>query len=171
MRKGASANARKRLALRGAVMLTSMMDILTVMLFFLLQNFSYTQTNFAAAKDVVLPASTTQQPPPDSPLQLVVSKNAVILDEVELAPIVNGDIPREYLYRDGVTIVRLAQALQQHKKRSKYIESRSDTHSFTGTIVLQADKEHQFKLLKKVIYTAGVTDFVMLKLATMREPQ
>lgn len=167
----ASGNLKKRMNLKQGVMLTSMMDILTTMLFFLLQNFSYTQTNFAAAKDVTLPMSTTQQSPPDSPLQLVVSKSAIILDDVELAKIVNGDIPREFLYRDGVTIVPLAQALQQHKKRSKYIESRSDTHSFTGTIVLQADQQHEFKLLKKVLYTAGVTDFVMLKLATLKRPQ
>jgi len=77
--------------------------------------------------------------------------------------------PRQYLYRDQVTIVSLAQALQQHKKRSKYIEKRSDKHSFSGMIVLQADKSLRFKLLKKVIYTAGITDFVLLKLAVLRK--
>ena len=50
-------------------------------------------------------------------------------------------------------------------------QNHSDNHSFTGNIVLQADKTLQFNVLKKVIYTAGITDFVMLKLAVLKKDQ
>ena len=169
-KKRSTSGFRKRvLTARSGLVITSMLDILTTILFFLLKNYSYVVTNFNVATDLKLPESTNLIPPPDSSLQLVVTKNAILLDDKELVPVVNGDIPRSELFRDGVTVVKLAQALQAHKKRSKYVAKRSDTHSFTGTVVLQADKELKFKLLKKVVYTAGVTDFVNLKLAVLKK--
>lgn len=149
-------------------MLTSMLDILTTMLFFLLQNYSHVASSFNVAGDIQLPPSSSTQSPPDSSLELLVTKKAIILDDKELLPIVNGDIAGEHLYKDGVTIVTLAQALQQHKNRSKYVESRNSDHKFSGMIVLQADKDINYRLIKKVIYTAGITDYVMLKLAVLR---
>jgi len=167
--KKSTARSRKRMTTIQVLALTSMLDILTTILFFLLKNYSYVKTNFTVADDLSLPRSTNRMPPPDSALQLVVTKKSIILDDKELVPIKNGDVPKEFLYRDGVTIVRLAQALEQHKKRSKYIARRSDSHTFSGLIVLQADRNLEFRLLKKVIYTAGITDFVMLKLAVLKK--
>ena len=84
-------------------------------------------------------------------LQLVVTQKAVMLDDKEICSIVNGDIAKGELYRDGVTIVKLAQELKA-QDRSMYIQQRNDQHSFSGTIVMQADKSLTFNVLKKIIY-------------------
>jgi hypothetical protein len=139
-------------------------------LFFLLKNYSSVVADFNVGKDIALPRSSALTPPAPA-LQLVVTQNAILLDDKPIAQIVNGDIDKKDLYRDGVLIVPLAQALNEQKKRSLYIQNHSDTHSFNGTIVMQADKSLQFNVLKKVIYTAGVTDFVMLKLAVLKKDQ
>jgi len=76
-----------------SLVLISMLDILTTILFFLLKNYSYVVTNFTVAQDLSLPTSTNLMPPPDSALQLVVTRNAIILDDKLLVPIKNGDIP------------------------------------------------------------------------------
>jgi len=153
------------------LMLTSMMDILTVILFFLLKNYtSHVSSNFNVGKDIKLPKSSALIAPPQA-LQLVVTKNAIMLDDREIVTMVNGEINHKEMYGDGVTILKLAQALQAHKKRSLYVEQRNDTHSFTGLIVMQADKDLPFSLLKKVIYTAGITDFVNLKLAVLKKDE
>jgi hypothetical protein len=94
-----------------------------------------------------------------------------MLDEKEICRIVDGNIPREELYKDGVTLVRLAKALQEERQKTEYIQKKNDEHSFTGTIVMQADKALSFKVLKKVIYTAGISDFVMLKLAVLKKEE
>ncbi|MBI4406051.1 MAG: biopolymer transporter ExbD [Deltaproteobacteria bacterium] len=161
---------KKRSVVSTGMMLTSMLDILTTILFFLLKNYSDVVTNINVGKDITLPYSSSIMPPMPS-LQLMVTKNAIILDDKPLVQVINGDVERKELYRDGVTIVKLAQALQQHKKRSLFVEQRSDTHSFTGTIALQADKDLRFNLLKKVIYTAGMVDFNMMKLAVLKRDQ
>lgn len=155
----------------GGLMLTSMLDILTCILFFLLKNFSSVVTDFNAAKDISLPRSSAQVPPVPA-LHLVVTKEAILLDNKKVATIRNGEIadPKD-IWRDGITITELARELKTQKERS--IQQSADPtktdKGFTGTVVLQADKELKFSLLKKVIYTAGISDFVMLKLAVMKK--
>lgn len=154
----------------GGLMLASMLDILMAILFFLLKNYSTVVSDFTLGKDITLPSSSANVPPMPA-LNLMVTQKAIILDDKEIVPVVNGAIDRRDLYRDGVTIVKLAQALKAQKDRSQYIEQRNDQHSFTGTIVMQADKGLKFDLLKKVIYTAGISDFVMLKLAVIKKEE
>lgn len=162
-----TAKTKSRNAVSGGLMLTSMLDILTVILFFLLKIYSNSVTDFSTAKDITLPRSSSLIPP-TSALKLVVTREAVILDDQPVVTVVNGDIEKKELYRDGVTIVKLAQLLKQQKDRSMFQSQHSDDHSFVGTIVLQADKDLSFNLLKKVIYTAGISDFVNLKLAVLK---
>lgn len=159
---------RSKGSVGGGLMLASMLDILMAILFFLLKNYSTVVSDFNVGKDIALPTSTAIVPPMPA-LQLVVTQKGIFLDDKEIVPMVNGDIDRGELYRDGVTIVKLAQALKAQKDKSMYIQEHSDQHSFTGTIVMQADKGLKFNVLKKVIYTAGITDFVMLKLAVLKK--
>ena len=165
-----TAKVKGRSQASGGLMLTSMLDILTCILFFLLKNYSAVVSEFRTAKDISLPTSSSVLPPGPS-LELVVTREAIMLDNKPIANIVNGDVEKKDLYRDGVTIVRLAQELKAQKDRSLYVQQHNDTHSFTGTIILQADKTLNFNVLKKVIYTAGISDFVMLKLAVMRKDE
>ncbi len=162
-----TSRVKKQGAVSGGLMLASMLDILMSVLFFLLMNYSSSVTDFNMGKNIVLPNSSAIMPPMPA-LQLVVTKNAIILDDKEIATIVNGNIDPKVIYKDGVSIIPLMQALKVQKDKSLYIQNNSDNHSFTGAIVLQADKDLQFSILKKVIYTAGVSDFVMLKLAVLK---
>lgn len=159
--------ARNRVA--GGLMLTSMLDILTCILFFLLKNFSSVVSDFNVGKDISLPRSSAIVPPVPA-LQLVVTKEAILLDSKPVARIVNGEIDRKDLWKDGVTIVELARELKAHKERSiqQSADPNNNKDTFSGTVVLQADKDLKFQLLKKVIYTAGISDFVMLKLAVLK---
>lgn len=169
-----TAKAKSRNAVSGGLMMTSMLDILTCVLFFLLKNYSSVVSDFSASKDLSLPSSSSLIPPVPS-LHLVVTKEAILLDNQPIAKIINGDIEKAELFKDGITIVKLAQALKAQKDRSQ-LQTPTATNnpnnkeqSFSGTIVLQADKSLNFNLLKKVIYTAGISDFVMLKLAVLKK--
>ena len=167
-RKLASSRSRSRRSYAPPIMLASMLDILMAVLFFLLKNYSTVVSDFTVTKDIALPRSTAVVPP-QSALQLVVTQTAILLDDQEIVQVVNGKIPRSELWRDGITILKLAQALKEQKNRAQFIQGKDDKSSFSGTIVLQADKNLEFDLLKRVIYTAGVQDFVMLKLAVIKK--
>lgn len=178
------ARSRIRRSTGDILMLASMLDILMAILFFLLKNYSATVTDFALGKDISLPTSSAMLPPAPA-LQLVVTQKAVMLDDKEICKIVNGDIdPKEIFRGDGVTIVKLAQELKLQKERAQMYQKLQgqqpenspgqpgvDPKSFSGTIVMQADKGLTFNILKKIIYTAGISDFVMLKLAVLKKDQ
>ena len=144
-----------------------MLDILITILFFLLKNYSHVITNFNVSDDLQLPTSTAFNPPTDSILQLVVTQKAIFLDDVLILNFQNGQIPRSELY-EGVTITKLYRALDAHRQRGIKQAALADKGQFRGAIVLQADKALEFKLLKKVIYTAGATDFGNLRLAVIK---
>jgi len=158
---------KKRTPVSGGLMLASMLDILMAILFFLLQNFSQVKAEFQVGDDLKLPSSTALQAPVPA-LQLVVTKNAILLDNQEILKFENGDFKKGDLLGDGVTIVPLAQQLKKQKERSQF-QGVGEKDSWTGNIVMQADKDLPFSILKKVIYTAGVTDFVMFKLAVLKK--
>ena len=160
--------ARKGTVLGGGLMLASMLDILMAILFFLLKNYTTAVSDFNMGKDISLPQSSAINPPMPA-LNLVVTQKSIMLDDKEVSTIINGDVNPKDLYKDGVSIIPLMQALKKQKDRSLYIQNNSDTHSFTGAIVMQADKNLQFNVLKKVIYTAGISDFVMFKLAVLKK--
>ncbi len=160
---------RKRFVTGSALMLTSMLDILTSILFFLLQSFASVNVPYLVAKDIKLPKSGAVLPPQPS-LQLVVTQKSILLDNKEVAQIINGKIPPQDLWKDGLTIVRLAQALKEHRERALYVMKKGgDKEPFAGLITLQADKDLTFSLVKRVIYTFGMQDFVNLKIATLKK--
>lgn len=158
---------KSRNALAAGLSLTSMLDILMALLFYLLQNFSAVKTDFSVGKDLTLPASSAMQTPVPA-LQLVVTRQAILLDNKEIVRFENGDIKKSDLLGDGVTIRELAIQLKKQKERSQ-IQGAGDPEAWVGNIVMQADKDLPFNLLKKVIYTAGITDFVMFKLAVLKK--
>ncbi len=157
------------------LMLASMLDILMAILFFLLKNYSTVVSDFSMGKDISLPYSSALVPPQPA-LQLVVTKSAIMLDDKEIVSIVNGDVSKKDLHSDGVTILKLAWALKEQKQKSEFFKransedpTKKDDKAFSGTVVLQADQSLRFQLLKKVIYTSGISDFVNLKLAVIKK--
>ena len=154
----------------GGLMLASMLDILMTILFYLMKNFSSSQQEFSVAKDLKLPLSSATAEPTTA-LQLLVSQNYIIVDDKQVVVLKNGDVDKADLFNDGITITKLAQELKEQKERSLYIQKVNDAMSFTGTLVLQADATTSFNLLKKVLYTAGISDFVNLKLAVLKKDQ
>ena len=162
--------SRSGFTIGGGLMLASMLDILMAILFFLLKNYSAAISDFNMGKDISLPQSSALVPPMPA-LQLVVTQKNIMLDEKEVATLVNGEISPKDLYRDGLAIIPLMQELKKQKDRSLFIQKHNDQHSFSGAIVMQADKNLPFAVLKKVIYTAGVSDFVMFKLAVLKKDQ
>ncbi len=166
------------------LMLASMLDILMAILFFLLKNYSATVSDFALGKDISLPQSSALIPPMPA-LQLVVTQKVVMLDDKEICKIVDGDIaPGDLWPGDRTTVLKLAQELKLQRERAQMYQQIKggppptdengkpiDPKSFSGTIVMQADKGLTFNILKKIIYTAGISDFVMLKLAVLKNDQ
>lgn len=144
-------------------MVTSMIDIFTILLVFLLKSYSAEGHLVQLAESIKLPSSTAQQQ-----VEMAV---AVGFNDDKLY--VDGGLLIEniqpYVASDELLIEPLYAVLMDKASHLKAVAAENPEIDFTGEIVLQGDREVPFRLLKKVIFTAGQAEYVNQSLAVFQE--
>lgn len=159
----------RRTEVSSGLNITSMMDMMTIILVFLLKSFSATDVQVTPSDDLTLPFSTTQKNP-EIAVNVVVAKSKIIVDGKPILNLGTGDdparpgqktviVPEEIL--KGQLISPLFDVLEQKAKEAKAIGERtgSDQLGFKGRILLQVDQNLPFSVLRTVMYTAGQAQF------------
>ncbi len=147
-----------------ALQITSMIDVFTILLVFLLKSYSTEGHLVTIAEAIRLPVSSAEQ----------VIHPAVTVAFNDQALFVDGDKLVDdvtpYLANSADLLIQpLYQALRERAERSKEIAAVNPAVVFTGEVILQGDREIPFRLLKKVIYTAGQAEYVNQSLAVFQE--
>ncbi|MCB9761541.1 MAG: biopolymer transporter ExbD [Alphaproteobacteria bacterium] len=149
--------------------ITSMMDMFTIILVFLLKSYSTEDISVAASSDLELPVSTTQKKP-ELAVNLVVAKSRIVVDGVEVLSLTtkpDEDNPGQALIavpedeKKGQMITKLYDRLLEKAEQAKALgeASGSSEHEFKGQILLQCDKTLPFAVIREVMYTAGQAQF------------
>jgi len=148
-RKGASLN------------LVSLMDIFTILVFFLLVNSAEVQT-LEPPKDVELPESMALEKPRDTVVVMVTTEQVL----VQGAPVVSvADVDAA----DGVIIAPLRVALKAQTDRALVRAAATDLSAREITIL--GDREVPYRVLKKVMATCTDADYGQLSLAVMQKEE
>ena len=142
-----------------ALNLVSLMDIFTILVFFLLVN-SGDVEQLSSPRDVELPESTASTPPRENVIVLVTD------DEVLVQGRVVARID-EILADDALVIPPLKAALEALTERSLRQETRDDIESREVTIM--GDKALPYRLLKKIMATCTDADYGRLSLAVLQK--
>lgn len=142
-----------------ALNLVSLMDIFTILVFFLLVNSSEVQT-LPNAKDLVLPESIAEERARETVVILVSGQDLLVQGRVV------GSVP-EIMARDEVIIPELRAALQRQAERALRQNAEGDIENREVTIM--GDKEIPYSLLKKVMATCTDADYGQLSLAVLQK--
>ena len=144
--------------------ITSMTDMFTLLLVFLLQNFSTSSVQIDPIKDMRLPVSNSYKNPVDV-LQVSVSLGEIkVLDKV-VAHVQNRQIAQaDTDPQDSNFIQPLFKELQDRAKDPK---AKKNADQDNGQILLQADQNLPYQTLRKVMYTASMAGFPHVKLITV----
>lgn len=145
-----------------ALSLTSMMDMFTIILTFLIMNFSAAGQLSAVPKDFRLPQSIEATPP-----QPVVN---VSLNNEQVA-VAGQRIPgmQNYIATPGLQLIpELKQVLDQKAAEIK-IQKKAMGKGFEGQINLVVDKNVPFNLLLDVMATCGQSEFAKIKLLVQKK--
>ena len=133
--------------------LTSLIDVMTILLVFLLQNFSVEGNLITPPTDIELAQSQiTIQPKENFTLQ--VTTKMLKINGKDIAPLPS------FTPEDSLLISELYTALTKVKKEFPDLKSKNE-------IRIEADKSTPFSILKRVMYTcnqAGLTEFSVLVL-------
>jgi biopolymer transport protein ExbD len=132
--------------------LTSMVDMLTILVVFLLQTFSASGELLTVSKNITLPEALNYRDLEQAPI-VAISRDAVTLNgepkadaaELNKENTIDWKIPQ--LHDDLVVL----------KNNFKLLHP--DPQDWKGLVIVQADKNIDFKVLKKVMYTCSVAGY------------
>ena len=168
MRKKRSIRHRKKRSKSNVLDLdiTSLLDILVIILIFLLKSYNSSGVVFNVPKDISLPKS--QSIKINSPGVIIqVSKKNVWLDD-ELI-IQNNDLSK-MTDHGGRRIIKLFDKLVE-KRRTIELVNKQTEHSkkFQGSVNLIIDKSVRYSLIRKILYTAAEAEFIKYKFVVLGE--
>lgn len=144
-----------------ALPLTSMMDILTVLLLFLLKSFVVEGEVITPVPGVELPESSSDSKPRAS-VVVAIFDQTVMLDGRMVADVEPND------HVSGMLIEGLAAQLDLTRaKELEIARLRGEEADYVPRIAIQGDLEIPFELLERVMYTCNQSGFRDISLAVI----
>ena len=143
----------------GTLNLVSLMDIFTILVFFLLVNSSDVQT-LPNAKDIQLPQSIAEEKAKET-VVILIGEDEILVQGAVIVKV--ADVMR----RKGNDIPELRQALMAQSDRVLRREAQDDIAGREVTIM--GDKDIPYRLLKKVMATCTESDYGQISLAVLQK--
>ncbi len=139
--------------------MVSLMDIFTILVFFLLVSASESEV-LPTPKQINLPESVAEKTPKEN-LIIMVSQTDILVQGNKVANI------KSILNSNEPVIQPLLTSLKLHEAGA--IKGSSKVDPKAG-ITIMADKEIPYKLLKKIMLTSASADFTNISLAVSQKP-
>ena len=144
---------------KAALNLVSLMDIFTILVFFLLVNSSDVET-LPNAKDLQLPESVAEQKSRET-VVVTITDDDILVQGASVARVA------DVLNQSGNVIGGLKQALMAQNDRVLRKAANADISQREVTIM--GDKEISYRLLKKVMATCTDADYGRISLAVLQK--
>lgn len=150
----------KRAGKGSAINLVSLMDIFTILVFFLLVNSSDGEV-LPTLKSVELPESVAEERPRETVVVMVTARDILVQGKVV------ADVAALLAERGG-TSAPLQQALVDQHERLLRKDETGDPVRHEATIM--GDREIPYRLLKKVMATCTAAGYGRISLAVLQKP-
>jgi len=176
---------RRRINKDFELQLTSMMDVLIIIVVFLLRSYSVSTNSFTTVPGMKLPVSVSPDNPPDS-LQVIITpegmtfENERIMDFIATASSVGSSedgyaFKKTDLDEGGRRIVPLFDALTRAREKSELLRAKSQARDaegkplpFDGVLAIQADKRVEYDTIRKIMYTAAAAGYKVFRFLAMQ---
>ena len=152
---------RKKRNAEFSLKLTSMIDMFTILLVFLLKSYSAEGQIMSVAPDLQLPMSTAQKPPQTTSI-IAITHDVILIDGTAVAKI------NDVMKSKNLLIPELLKELRTKRVLSERVGAISADMGFTGKISIQADKELPYLIIKKIMVTCGKVGFNDIMLAVTK---
>jgi len=175
-----------------ALNVTSMTDMFTIMLVFLLQSYSTSELQVIPDKGQELPVSNSEANPVQA-MEISLTRNELKVKDRVIASLQSDDFTRADIDPNDTNFIKpLFEALQKAAKEEKERQEKYEANMAAGTpemikdahgqlipagkpnpgilegrILVKADQNLSYGVLRKVMYTASMAGFPKLKMATV----
>jgi len=149
--------------------ITSLLDILVIMLVFLLKSYNSSGVVLNVPKGVVLPTSESQMVN-STGVNIQVSPDTIWVDDKAILTVKTmNERPRSVLDQGRRRIIPLYNELVNKKNTIKQIQKSSKGAKFSGVANLIIDKSMKYSFIKKVMYTCAEAGFQKYKFVVLGE--
>lgn len=139
--------------------ITSMTDMFTILLVFLLQSFAAGEVQIDPAQGVRLPSSNTEKNPING-VKLSISPTELKFDQTVVAKVQNNQVEAGAIDSSDSNFIKpLFDQLEAFNKKDPKLAK-------TGKVLLQADESLPYSTIRKIMYTASMAGFPNVKLVT-----
>jgi biopolymer transport protein ExbD len=138
-----------------------MVDMMTMLVIFLLQQFSATGEVLYMQKDIRLPDARHGQLIEPAPT-VAISADQVVVTGQKVADVADLDRDAGYL-----NIPALEERLREEKKRWDFIHQSDPNKKWDGLVNIQADQKVPFRIVKRVMFSCGVAGYFNLNFAAL----
>ena len=143
------------------LLVTPLVDMFVIIVLFLIANFSATGEVLMMSKDISLPEAKNVQDIQSAPV-VTISKTEVLLSGSLIGRV--EDFTRE----DYLNIPLLEEKLRDERKKFEDLHSAAnDTGAFKGDVNIQADKQVQFRIVKRVMFSCASAGYGNINFATL----
>jgi biopolymer transport protein ExbD len=141
--------------------ITSIMDMMTIILVFLLKSFSAEGQLLTNADNLVLPNSTSKESPKETSLMVAVTNDWVLVDNI---PVIRTQDVRK---KEDISITPVKEKLEVAMAQEENMVRVGALSRVKGEVVLQFDKNVEYDVLYKVMATCGEVGYNAIKFAVM----
>ena len=152
----------KRNKQKATLNMISLMDIFTILVFFLLVSSTSVQ-DLPSAKTIKLPESIADKLPKET-VVIVVSNEDILVQGNKIISV------REVLRTKGDEITPLKNALLSQAKRI-IVKQTPTSGPINRDVTIMGDREIPYQLLKKIMYTCTVASYGKISLAVTRKSE
>ncbi|MFN3696518.1 MAG: ExbD/TolR family protein [Pseudobdellovibrio sp.] len=139
--------------------ITSMTDMFTIMLVFLLQSFASGEVAIDLVQGISLPSSNSEKNPVNG-VKLAISPTELKFETRTIASVKNNEI------EIGAIDPNDSKFIKPLFDELKKVNAENEKLAKTGKVLLQADQSLPYGVISKVLYTASMAGFPNLKLVT-----
>ncbi len=155
----------KKIHRQGAsqLQLTSMMDMFTIVLVFLLNTMSAEGNLMSSNSNLILPMSAQAKSPTEVSLTVVGEPTMILADNeviVETAKVRS---------QDSLIVAPLLEILSKKREEERRAEMLGVIKESTGKVVVQFDKNTEYDVVTKVMATCGFAGYNNIKFAVTRK--
>lgn len=157
-----------------ALQITSMADIFTILLVFLLKSYSVSAIDVDVGKEIKLPVAIGGNESVEA-MKVQVTAGAITIEGRPVLKLVNYESAPSDLARDG-TFPEVVKGLKHEREKQRQIASEQQKlgrkpeeikANFDTKLLVIADKKVPYKLLKTVLSSASAMDFTDFKLVVV----
>jgi biopolymer transport protein ExbD len=145
--------------------ITSMMDMFTIILVFMLKNFAAEGNILTNADNLVLPYSISKDSPKEVTLSINATSDWVVIDNDPVIP------TPEVRASEEVEIPRIRQQLEKKMEQEENMRRIGALFRIRGEVVIQVDKNMEFDIIYKIMTSCGLARYNNIHLAVMSQDE